>query len=123
MHIQNAPTGLARGARLENGNADRADEHLLVIILKMVVVVVAIVLVALWFFLLRPRRGGKNAPPLVTESPVVPIPFIGVICEFFKGPNNMMKRCHRDYGPVFTIPVRRILVQIYGGGSNANTRP
>jgi hypothetical protein len=79
----------------------------------MIVEVVAIVLAAFWFFLLRPRKGGKDAPPVVTSSPVVPIPFIGVICEFFKGPNDMMKRCHRDYGPVFTIPVRRILVHFY----------
>jgi hypothetical protein len=80
---------------------------------NMFVEAVAVALVALWFFLLRPRKGGKDAPPVVTSSPVVPIPFIGVICEFFKGPNDMMKRCHRDYGPVFTIPVRRILVHFY----------
>lgn len=85
---------------------------------KMIAAVVAVALVTLWFFLLRPRRGGKDAPPLVTVSPVVPIPVIGVICEFFKGPNAMVKRCHRDYGPVFTIPVRRILVQVYGAATN-----
>ena len=65
----------------------------------------AFVLVSIYFALLRPRRGGKDAPPLVLESPVFPIPVIGVIMEFFKSPNNMVKRCYRDYGPVFTIPV------------------
>lgn len=57
--------------------------------------------------IVSPRfNGGKNAPPLVTSSTVVPIPLIGVIAEFFKSPNTMIKRCYRDYGPVFTIPVR-----------------
>jgi hypothetical protein len=79
----------------------------------MIAAIVVVALSALWFFLLRPRKGGKDAPPVVTESPVVPIPIIGVICEFFKGPNDMVKRCHRDYGPVFTIPVRRSVVQFY----------
>ena len=56
--------------------------------------------------ILSPRfKGGKNAPPLVTDSTVVPIPLFGVIAEFFKSPNTMIKRCYRDYGPVFTIPV------------------
>jgi hypothetical protein len=86
----------------------------------MLVEAVAIALVAFWFFLLRPRKGGKDAPPVVTWSPVVPIPVIGVICEFFKGPNDMMKRCYKDYGPVFTIPVRTISVQFYVAGANAN---
>jgi hypothetical protein len=62
-------------------------------------------LFVLWYVLLRPRRGGKNAPPLVVESSVLPIPFVGVIGEFLKNPNEMMKRCYRDYGQVFTIPV------------------
>lgn len=62
-------------------------------------------LVAFWWFLLRPRGGGKGSPPLVTESKLVPIPFIGVITEFLKSPNDMMKRCVQDYGSVFTIPV------------------
>jgi hypothetical protein len=68
-------------------------------------------LTGLALVLLSPRfKGGKDAPPLVTSSPVVPIPLIGVIAEFFKSPNTMIKRCHRDYGPVFTIPVR-----LFGG--------
>ena len=68
---------------------------------------IATLLVAVIYLgLLRPRRGGKDAPPMVLESPVFPIPVIGVIMEFFKSPNTMVKRCHTDYGPVFTIPVR-----------------
>ena len=57
--------------------------------------------------IISPRfKGSKNAPPLVTSSSIVPIPLFGVIAEFFKSPNNMIKRCYKDYGPVFTIPVR-----------------
>ena len=56
--------------------------------------------------IISPRfKGGKDAPPVVTHSSVVPIPLIGVIAEFFKSPNTMIKRCYKDYGPVFTIPV------------------
>jgi len=56
--------------------------------------------------IISPRfKGGKDAPPVVTNSPVVPIPLIGVIAEFFKSPNTMIKRCYKDYGPVYTIPV------------------
>ena len=62
-------------------------------------------LILFWFFLLRPRGGGKNSPPLVTASTVVRIPLVGVIAEFLKNPNEMMKRCYNDYGQVFTIPV------------------
>ena len=69
------------------------------------IVIVATVVFLFWFLALRPRRGGKDAPPVVTNSPVVPIPFIGVMAEFFKGPHKMMKRCVKDIGPVFTIPV------------------
>jgi hypothetical protein len=65
----------------------------------------AAAVVAFWWFLLRPRGGGKNSPPLVTSSSVVPIPLVGVIAEFLKNPNEMMKRCYKDYGQVFTIPV------------------
>ena len=58
------------------------------------------------FLIISPRfKGGKDAPPIVTASPVVPIPLIGVIAEFFKSPNTMIKRCYQDYGSVFTIPV------------------
>ena len=65
----------------------------------------AVGVAALWWLLLRPRGGGKDSPPLVTSSRVVPIPLLGVIAEFLKHPNNMMKRCYEDLGQVFTIPV------------------
>jgi hypothetical protein len=70
--------------------------------------VAAAALLALYWFLLRPRKGprGKNAPPCVTES-LNHIPFVGVIAEFFQSPHYMAERCYRDYGPIFTIPVRR----------------
>jgi hypothetical protein len=71
------------------------------------IVIVASVAFLFWFLALRPRRGGKNAPPIVFNSSLIPIPFVGVMAEFFKGPHNMMKRCNEDYGPVFTIPVSR----------------
>jgi hypothetical protein len=74
-----------------------------------VALVVVTGLTALWFFLLRPRTGGKHAPPVVTSSPLVPIPVIGHIVEFFRSPHFMMQRCLKDHGKVFTIPVR-----IYG---------
>jgi sterol 14-demethylase len=65
------------------------------------------VLSVLAVVIVSPRfKGGKDAPPIVTSSTVVPIPLIGVIAEFFKSPNTMIKRCYQDYGPVFTIPVR-----------------
>jgi len=67
--------------------------------------IVGAVLTLLWYFLLRPRKGGKDAPPTVVSSPVVPIPIFGVMAEFFKSPNTMFKRCYRDVGPVFTIPM------------------
>ena len=62
-------------------------------------------LITFWWIALRPRGGGKNSPPLVTASTVVRVPFVGVIAEFLKNPNEMMKRCYKDYGEVFTIPV------------------
>jgi len=62
-------------------------------------------LVLFWWFLLRPRSGGKDSPPLITASTVVRIPLFGVIAEFLKSPNDMMKRCYKNYGPVFTIPI------------------
>ena len=66
------------------------------------------VIAFVWFCFVRPRYivGGKDGPAVVTTSSSVPIPFIGVIAEFLKGPNDMMKRCYDDYGSVFTIPVR-----------------
>jgi hypothetical protein len=70
----------------------------------------AAVLVLVWWFALRPRGGGKGSPPLVTESKVFPIPFVGVISEFLKSPNDMMTRCLKDYGSIFTIPVSFLLM-------------
>ena len=67
---------------------------------------VALGLIGVWWLLLRPRTGGKDAPPCVVTSTIVPIPIFGVLLEFLKSPNEMMKRCYRDYGSVFTIPVR-----------------
>jgi hypothetical protein len=65
-----------------------------------------VVLALFWILLLRPRRGScKNAPPLVLTAKNN-IPFIGVLIEFFSSPNTMVQRCVKDYGPVFTIPVR-----------------
>jgi hypothetical protein len=71
----------------------------------------AVVALVLWFVVLRPRTGGKDAPPTVQTSSVVPIPIVGVLIEFFKSPNTMVQRCLSDYGPVFTIPVS-ILVEL-----------
>lgn len=65
----------------------------------------AVALFSIWWFALRPRGGGKNSPPLVTASTVVRVPVVGVIAEFLKNPNEMMKRCYKDYGQVFTIPI------------------
>lgn len=72
----------------------------------MILQIAALFAVALWYIALRPRRGGKNAPPTVTGNNGVPI--IGVLLEFFKSPNTMVRRCVQDYGPVFTIPVRGV---------------
>jgi len=77
----------------------------------MILQIAAAVVFLLWFVLLRPRKGGKDAPPTVTASRVVPIPVFGVLAEFFKSPNTMVKRCVEDYGSVFTIPVSQV-----GGG-------
>ena len=62
-----------------------------------------------YWTLLRPRMGGPNAPPVVVTSPLFPFlpTFLGVFGEFLKSPNEMMKRCAKDYGNIFTIPVRR----------------
>lgn len=65
----------------------------------------SVALFSIWWLLLRPRSGGKDSPPLVTASTVVRIPIVGVIAEFLKNPNEMMKRCYKDYGQVFTIPI------------------
>jgi hypothetical protein len=61
------------------------------------------VLFLVYFLFLRPRRGGKNAPPLVMSSPVGPL---AMALEFGQGPVKMVERCYKAYGSVFTIPVR-----------------
>lgn len=71
----------------------------------MIVQIAIAVCILVWFVLLRPRQGSKDAPPTVTFSTVAPVPIFGVLIEFFKSPNNMIKRCLTDYGGVFTIPV------------------
>ena len=56
---------------------------------------------------LRPRKSGrKDAPPLITTSPVSSVPLLGPAIEFGKSPVKMVRRCYDDYGPVFTVPVR-----------------
>ena len=72
----------------------------------MLLQIVALVVLAIWYVALRPRKGGKNAPPTVTSSSVCRIPVVGVLVEFFQSPNTMVQRCVKDYGAVFTIPVR-----------------
>lgn len=54
-------------------------------------------------FLLRPRKGGKDAPPMVQSNPSIPI--VGPCIEFGKSPMKMVKRCYDDYGPIFTLPI------------------
>lgn len=79
------------------------------------IAVAAVVLFVVWFALLRVRRGGKNAPPVVTDYPANAIPIIGHLVEFFSSPNSMIKRCYQQIGPVFTIPVSlyQICVESY----------
>lgn len=69
------------------------------------VYVAAAVVFLIWFIALRPRKGGPNAPPVVTDSKAIPIPFIGVIAEFFKGPQELIQRSYQKYGAIFTVPV------------------
>ena len=69
-------------------------------------------LVALLFlhqlFVSRPRtKGGSRGPPVVTTSPVSKLPVVGTILEFGQSPVKMVRRCYEEYGPVFTVPVRR----------------
>ena len=78
---------------------------------------VAAAFVLFWAFVLRPKRNGSNIP-IVTESNIVlfgffKLPLIGVISEFLKSPNEMMKRCVQDYGPVFTIPVSSFFLSFF----------
>ncbi|KAI2510455.1 cytochrome P450-like protein [Fragilaria crotonensis] len=67
-----------------------------------VVYIAGAILLAVYLLLLRPRRGGKNAPPLVLSSPMGPL---AMALEFGKGPVNMITRCYKAYGSVFTIPL------------------
>lgn len=61
-------------------------------------------LVIVLVLILQPRKGGDNAPPMVTES-IVKVPFFGRAIEFGKSPMKMLKRCYDMYGPVYTIPI------------------
>ena len=68
---------------------------------------VPLVLLASLLLFLRPRKAGrKDAPPLITSSPVSSVPLLGPAIEFGKSPVKMVRRCYDDYGPVFTVPVR-----------------
>ena len=67
---------------------------------------------ALWW-VLHPRRGGPKAPPMVLNSPIVNIPYIGMALEFGKSPVKMVRRCFDSYGPVFTVPVRNSVLIWY----------
>jgi hypothetical protein len=66
------------------------------------------VLFVVWYVFLRPRRGGKDAPPLASDfgGGPFPVPIVGHLMEFFSSPNSMIQRCTKEIGPVFTIPVR-----------------
>lgn len=59
------------------------------------------------WLILRPRKGGPDAPPMVLSSPISKVPYLGMAIEFGKSPVKMVRRCFDDYGPVFTVPVRR----------------
>lgn len=65
------------------------------------------ILLAVYLVLLRPRRGGKDAPPLVLSSPLGPL---AMALEFGKGPIHMINRCYNTYGSVFTIPVCYVMM-------------
>jgi len=65
----------------------------------------AVLLLAV-LLVLRPRKGGKDAPPMITATSAVPI--FGPVLEFVKNPMAMVKRCYKDYGPVYTVPVSEI---------------
>lgn len=79
-------------------------------ILSLVVLVV--------YFTIRPRVGGKNAPPTVLTSPIVKVPILGMPLEFGSSPVKMIQRCFTEYGPIFTIPVRRVEYKNYVSGKN-----
>merc|ERR1719409_501924 len=69
------------------------------------VAVPAFLFLSLVLFLLPRKRGGKDAPPMVTSSSVSSIPLLGPAIEFGKSPVKMVKRCYDEYGPVFTVPI------------------
>ena len=71
---------------------------------------VPLVLLASLLLFLRPRKAGrKDAPPLITSSPVSSVPLLGPAIEFGKSPVKMVRRCYDDYGPVFTVPVSLLM--------------
>ena len=81
---------------------------------------VPLVLLASLLLFLRPRKAGrKDAPPLITSSPVSSVPLLGPAIEFGKSPVKMVRRCYDDYGPVFTVPVRFIDVVFDDGAGCA----
>lgn len=61
------------------------------------------VLLAVVIFLLRPKKGGANAPPMITSTSS--IPFFGPCIEFGKSPMKMVKRCYDKFGAVYTVPI------------------
>jgi len=61
-------------------------------------------ILVIYLVFVRPRRGGKDAPPLVDTSPIVAGPF-GMILEFGKSPVRMIRRCYDTYGGIYTIPL------------------
>lgn len=69
------------------------------------------ILFVVWL-VVRPRRGGPNAPPIVLSSPIVKVPYLGTALEFGKSPVKLVRRCYDDYGPIYTVPVRRNPVHI-----------
>ena len=75
-------------------------------------------LLASLLFFLRPRKAGrKDAPPLITSSPVSSVPLLGPAIEFGKSPVKMVRRCYDDYGPVFTVPVRFVVDVMFDDGA------
>lgn len=89
--------------------ADLVEGRPLAAFLAQPAVLIPTVLVLSLLIFLRPRRkGGKDAPPMVTQSPVSSVPIFGPAIEFGKSPVKMVKRCYDDYGPVFTVPVRSL---------------
>ena len=61
------------------------------------------VLILVLLVVLTPKKGGKNAPPMISST--VQIPVVGPALEFVKSPLAMVKRCYDEYGPVYTVPV------------------